>query len=410
MIDPVILNQRSLIKPWVQDIYWANIQGISKPSNLGTWQGYFSNFTKPYIIFTGTNRLPLEKLKLTPAAVEYLNREGLRVFTTEALHLRLEGHLPNREYFTEFKANTLHSSIRSDELDSIADFMSYYGLTNVKFAVADFEAINVLQPTYPNIQILENYMFMPEVRRVLNVNLTVPKKIIKKPFFCAVNRYAPHRHLAMAMLANYEGYYSWQYEVSDKWFNSLDWLEKSKLDYKYVEMIYKGNSILNNNHFYFDYKLEEKIKINDFFNVYYKVSPMLSGSAQEFSSIRNLYQNSFVAVIPETRYAQPLTVFTEKSFAAMANRSPFIVVGTPHTLKHMIRMGGKTFSEYWDESYDSEEDPTIRMNKIFKVFEYINSLSLSDQQSMYESMSDILDLNQAQLTTLSTKGIPASVY
>ena len=46
------------------------------------------------------------------------------------------------------------------------------------------------------------------------------------------------------------------------------------------------------------------------------------------------------------------------------NLHPFFVVGNPHTLKKIKRLGFKTFSMLWDESYDNELDLNTRIEKI----------------------------------------------
>lgn len=403
------LKQSYLVKPWQQDIYWANIKGLGQHTNLKHWQGFYPGATKPYVIFTGTNRLPLEKLKLNKAAVNHLNKEGIRFFLYESYHLTLLNQPHNRGWFTEFTSDTPWENIRADELDSIKDFADQYGLTNVKVCSCDYMLNTVLQKTYPTLQLLDAFMFLGKVRQWFDISAPVPNKTIKKSFFCANNRYTPHRNIVMAFLAHFDGNYNWQFEVTNNYIDQVEWFEKNKMDNKYLEMLLEGNEILNKDHFYIDFK-SDKIKIEENFGHYRKLTPLLSETATEFKDFKRLLLESFVTVIGESRYAQPYTSGSEKSWAAYANEIPFVLVGSAHTLKDMHRRGFKTFSDYWDESYDDEFDHTLRMNKICKTLDYIGNLPLTIKQEMYEDMKDILVYNKKQMLELTYFPIPDFVF
>lgn len=399
MLDPLYINQQPQFQSWEQDIYWGNIHGISQPNNLKHWRGQFSGSKFPYIIFTGTNHLPLHKLILNKDAIEYLNAKELHICCFELLHLRLVNQEHNRGYFTEFNSNTPHDLIRADELDSIADFIKKYNLTNVEVHVGNVGLVDVLQKTYPSMKLNDDYMFINIFRRVVDVTLIPKPKLIKKTFMCSNNRYAFHRHLIMTQLVKFDGNYSWQYSVDNKFIDEIEWFEPDNIDSNFYDQILPNNEILNNNHFYIDHKFE-KIHILQNFTHYYKTSPFLSNTAGAFKSIGQLHQESFVSVINEHRYAQPMGGGSEKILAAIINESPFILVSTAHNLKFLKeKMKMETFSDYWDESYDEEENHTIRLNKIFKVIEYIGKMSLSEQQKMYESMRDLLRRNREQLVS-----------
>ena len=55
--------------------------------------------------------------------------------------------------------------------------------------------------------------------------------------------------------------------------------------------------------------------------------------------------------------------------------------------------GFKTFSEFWDESYDNETDHQKRFIKIFEIIDYIESLSIEECKDMYVRMDEILKHN-----------------
>lgn len=401
-MNPIILKEQSLIKPWIQDIYWGNFKGLATPNNLKHWRGYFGDFfNRPYIIFTGTNRLPLERLKLNDEAIDNINSKCLRIFCFEPFHFKLLDEPHNRGWFSEFRSDVDYSKIRADELDSVLEFTQKYNLKKVGIHSPNYRIREILGASYPSLLLEDNFVFCSMVRQHTDVISDIPEKQIKKSFICLNNRYAFHRHLTMAYLVKFSGNYSWQFEVDQDFLKHINWLEPNKLNSKLLAQLEEGNRILNANHLYTDHKFE-KIKISDNFNHYYKTTPLLSLSAGYFKGIQSLYRESFVSIVPESRYAQPLAFTSEKTNNAISQETPFIIVGGPYSLQFLKeKFGIKTFSNYWDESYDLEEDHTKRMNKIFQTIEYIGNLSVNEQQKMYNSMREQLKENKRKLREFS---------
>ena len=115
------------------------------------------------------------------------------------------------------------------------------------------------------------------------------------------------------------------------------------------------------------------------------------------------YLNGFCVVVTESTFAQPLGIFSEKVMNAIKLGKPFVLVAPPHTLEYMHRQGFQTFGRFWDESYDGEEDHEIRLLKILKVIDYINSKDIEELRAMHSNMKDILENNARALETLKTK-------
>jgi hypothetical protein len=89
---------------------------------------------------------------------------------------------------------------------------------------------------------------------------------------------------------------------------------------------------------------------------------------QDFdAAARNFYSNSLVSIVTETNFSATELTLTEKSFKPSKEKHPFIIVGAKGALKAMREFGYKTFSEFWDESYDEESNSHLRMNKIIEV-------------------------------------------
>ena len=79
---------------------------------------------------------------------------------------------------------------------------------------------------------------------------------------------------------------------------------------------------------------------------------------------RDFYSNSLVSIVTETNYEAKECTLTEKSFKPLYNKHPFIIIGAPGALQGLRDLGFKTFSEFWDESYDDESNGRRRFIKI----------------------------------------------
>jgi hypothetical protein len=110
------------------------------------------------------------------------------------------------------------------------------------------------------------------------------------------------------------------------------------------------------------------------------------------SPLRQLME-SFVFLVTETCYFQNKTHLTEKIFKPIVLRMPFILVGCANNLAYLRSYGFRTFSDFWDESYDTEFDPIKRLDAIVKILKGISSMSLSEQEAMLVEMQPILDHN-----------------
>lgn len=110
-------------------------------------------------------------------------------------------------------------------------------------------------------------------------------------------------------------------------------------------------------------------------------------------TVEEHFAKSFLYVITETVYDYPNRLLTEKIFKGFINRRPFIVVGTPHTLKQLRDLGFKTFDSIIDESYDDIFDPSDRLMALGKIVKDITSKPIEVLKEMCYSIEDILEYN-----------------
>jgi len=111
----------------------------------------------------------------------------------------------------------------------------------------------------------------------------------------------------------------------------------------------------------------------------------------------NAHLKTFINIVTETLTDKDIIFITEKTYKPIYLCQPFIIVGNLYTLKKMKELGYKTFSKWWDESYDDEMDFEKRMNKITKILEEIASWDLEKCTLIRDEMREILIHNYNQM-------------
>ena len=115
-----------------------------------------------------------------------------------------------------------------------------------------------------------------------------------------------------------------------------------------------------------------------------------------------VYLDTWISVITETYYYEYLgTVifFSEKIFKPMRAMHPFILVGTPGSIKELHTQGFKTFSDWWDESYDDIVEPTARLEAICNLLVTLSYKTKDEWMNMYSEIESVLVHNYNHLKT-----------
>lgn len=108
---------------------------------------------------------------------------------------------------------------------------------------------------------------------------------------------------------------------------------------------------------------------------------------------RNYYTQSLVSIVTETNFHANEVTLTEKSFKPAKEKHPFILVGSKGAMKSLQSLGFRTFSEFWDESYDNISDPKMRMRAIVDVCKHIGSWNNEQILDFKRKVKPILDHN-----------------
>lgn len=130
-------------------------------------------------------------------------------------------------------------------------------------------------------------------------------------------------------------------------------------------------------------------------------------------SLAYLFKNSYFSLITETafdcegeRFDTELDSFiTEKTYKAMVNLHPFILMSGQYSLRYLKSLGFKTFSPLIDESYDEIEAGHLRQRAIVKEVKRLCDLPLYQLDALYRKLIDILVHNQNHLLSHSADTI-----
>jgi hypothetical protein len=105
--------------------------------------------------------------------------------------------------------------------------------------------------------------------------------------------------------------------------------------------------------------------------------------ANNWGDNQYLYDASLISIVMETNYSDDQIFNTEKIFKPISYKHPFIIVGPCRTLEYLKTLGYRTFSNFWDERYDTIENPVHRMIEISNLCARINDLSISEKQDIF---------------------------
>ena len=112
---------------------------------------------------------------------------------------------------------------------------------------------------------------------------------------------------------------------------------------------------------------------------------------------KKFYLNSCIHLVTESSFIQNELFLTEKMLKPILNYQPFIIMGSFNYIKELKRIGFKTFSEFWDESYDEIEDPKDRYFSVMKVVMELNSKSIEELNELYQKTKNICIYNRELL-------------
>jgi hypothetical protein len=134
-------------------------------------------------------------------------------------------------------------------------------------------------------------------------------------------------------------------------------------------------------------------------NLYPGAQPIILDSCDDYNIASANIANPIFSygalwhIVPETVFYDDKLHLTEKIFKPIVCKRPFILVSSKGNLQYLQNYGFKTFDKWIDESYDTEDDPDIRIDKIILQIKKLCQLSTSELKKMHREMEEILEFN-----------------
>jgi hypothetical protein len=399
-------------------LHWYNIPNL--PSKASSYDPYLTNKIirnipdndkQPFYVYLYNEKITqLEHITHDEQTAEQLNQSGVDIYLYEPLCSYLDGcdedfveggTKHSMHFYSEFKGNEDPRDLRSDELDSILMYAQNNKLTNVRVHTCDYKVVE----NYPyyvqnGLQLYEDDLFLVSTDPINLYNTSIANEFNTK--FISLNwRWALHRHLICAYLEGVSSkHISWPYKSDIEHLGGMPWMDMFQLSLSYPKIyarILQGLVDLNSKvPMCIDIELTESTNHTHF---YHKSILPYGKTIYDFtqksdsSRVESFYRDSFVDIVTESRFAQPTSNYSEKAYQAMFYKKPFILVGPPNTLEYMKSHGFQTFSDFWDESYDTETNHETRLLKIFQLIDYIDSKSIQELRDMYNQMLPIIEHN-----------------
>lgn len=179
-------------------------------------------------------------------------------------------------------------------------------------------------------------------------------------------------------------------DYSDSYFSFINKLE-------YLGEIPNIGEIWNNYDFY-----NSKLPIElDTMNTTNKEAFSASGTFK-----KELFLNSCINIVTETSFINNELFISEKVLKPILMYQPFIVLSSYKYLNQLKKYGYKTFSEFWDESYDDIEDSRLRLKVVLELIRDLNSKSIEELNELYQKTKDICIYNRRLHDSMELDSLP----
>ena len=216
-------------------------------------------------------------------------------------------------------------------------------------------------------------------------------------------RIAPHRVIILSLLQNDDLLKQVSYSIDlSLHYNSNDLgLELAK-GHNYLKFPYIENEKMKSNMINGFFKLKKIGKsVVDYDNV---------GGVWGFGfEHKEPYLNTYFSVITETLFYEQGHYISEKTFKGIQHLHPFVVIGKPGILKQLRKWGFKTFSDFWDESYDEISNDSLRMESIYNVIKKLIEKTDDEWVELNKKLLPILIHNRKTLLSFDENDV-ADVY
>lgn len=102
----------------------------------------------------------------------------------------------------------------------------------------------------------------------------------------------------------------------------------------------------------------------------------------------DIYNQTYYSVVAETLYSGAWTLFSEKIVKPLLARRLFVVSSSRYYLRNLRMLGFRTFDGIIDESYDTEPDDDVRVDRVLEQIKYLSDRDPKEIQRLVEPITE----------------------
>lgn len=134
---------------------------------------------------------------------------------------------------------------------------------------------------------------------------------------------------------------------------------------------------------------------------------LIPGGLNERSSrfIAPFLSHGLVYLVTETVAEYPYPYFSEKTWKAIVNKKPFMMIGSQHSLHTLREFGFQTFDRWWNEDYDAIKNSSDRIEAVVDELAKMAPMTVPEMEKMLAEMESVLDHNFHHLSVFFQKDL-----
>ena len=114
------------------------------------------------------------------------------------------------------------------------------------------------------------------------------------------------------------------------------------------------------------------------------------------------HEDTFISIVTES-LADKYTLFlSEKIWKPISCGHPFMVLGNKGVLKKLKELGFQTFDKWFDESYDNEEEMSVRAQILANEIEKFKDMTIDELKNIRNEMFEICEYNRTKYIQMLT--------
>jgi nucleoside-diphosphate-sugar epimerase len=114
------------------------------------------------------------------------------------------------------------------------------------------------------------------------------------------------------------------------------------------------------------------------------------------------HEDTFISIVTESLTDKYTLFLSEKIWKPISCGHPFMVLGNKGTLKKLKELGFKTFDKWFDESYDNEDEMSIRSEMIINEIEKFKNNTVDELKQIRNEMFEICEHNRINYLQMVT--------